>query len=354
MDMQSPEVADTCSQSRRSVIGQGWDATWDVLHSPSPGKGGVGGRRKREFIPDDMKDISYWDKRRKNNEAAKRSREKRRLNDLVLEGRVVGLLEENSSLRAELSALRFRFGLAQASPEPPPARPTSLTFAVTQQPRDSLNTRGEEYASARSPWRSLSPVYLFGDDRGSHDVAGTGNNEPNSPTTSNDSAYGSSASEGSPIGMASPPSSIANAAMAAQVSVLRQTSGRGRCCSPDGGKKMSLPHKLRFKMATTCDPPASRPRDTEMAITGPILPQMEIGGSRSVNLQCGRNQARNGVSGVNERSSRVNEKLNHSAVTINENETLRSELDTLSAEVAQLKWLFTEGRSTTTTCRALS
>ena len=35
-------------------------------------------RRKREFISDEKKDASYWEKRRKNNEAAKRSREKRR------------------------------------------------------------------------------------------------------------------------------------------------------------------------------------------------------------------------------------------------------------------------------------
>lgn len=70
-------------------------------------------RRKREFIPLDQKDEGYWDKRRKNNEAAKRSREKRRVNDLVLEGRVLALLEENARLRAELLALKFRFGLVK-------------------------------------------------------------------------------------------------------------------------------------------------------------------------------------------------------------------------------------------------
>lgn len=70
-------------------------------------------RRKREFIPVDQKDEGYWDKRRKNNEAAKRSREKRRVNDLVLEGRVLALLEENARLRAELLALKFRFGLVK-------------------------------------------------------------------------------------------------------------------------------------------------------------------------------------------------------------------------------------------------
>ncbi|XP_076609222.1 nuclear factor, interleukin 3 regulated, member 6 [Chaetodon auriga] len=70
-------------------------------------------RRKREFIPLDKKDEGYWDKRRKNNEAAKRSREKRRVNDMVLESRVLALLEENARLRAELLALKFRFGLVK-------------------------------------------------------------------------------------------------------------------------------------------------------------------------------------------------------------------------------------------------
>ncbi|XP_076001404.1 uncharacterized protein LOC142994561 [Genypterus blacodes] len=72
-----------------------------------------GVRRKREFTPDERKDEGYWDKRRKNNEAAKRSREKRRANDMVLERRILGLLEENAQLRAELLALKFRFGLVK-------------------------------------------------------------------------------------------------------------------------------------------------------------------------------------------------------------------------------------------------
>ncbi|KAL4658948.1 hypothetical protein GN956_G3365 [Arapaima gigas] len=67
---------------------------------------------KRQKTPEDQKkDASYWEKRRKNNEAAKRSREKRRVNDYVLETRLVALSEENMRLRAELLALRLRFGL---------------------------------------------------------------------------------------------------------------------------------------------------------------------------------------------------------------------------------------------------
>ncbi|EQB78341.1 hypothetical protein CB1_000765034 [Camelus ferus] len=68
-------------------------------------------RRQREFMPEEKKDTVYWEKRRKNNEAAKRSREKRRLNDAALEGRLATLLEENALLRAELRALKHRFGL---------------------------------------------------------------------------------------------------------------------------------------------------------------------------------------------------------------------------------------------------
>jgi hypothetical protein len=41
-------------------------------------------RKRRDFIPNDMKDNHYWERRRKNNLAAKRSREKRRFNDIVL------------------------------------------------------------------------------------------------------------------------------------------------------------------------------------------------------------------------------------------------------------------------------
>lgn len=72
-------------------------------------------RRKREFISDEKKDASYWEKRRKNNEAAKRSREKRRMNDMVLENRVMALNDENVRLKTELLQLKLRFGLISAA-----------------------------------------------------------------------------------------------------------------------------------------------------------------------------------------------------------------------------------------------
>ncbi|KAL6107751.1 uncharacterized protein ACO6RY_18457 [Pungitius sinensis] len=70
-----------------------------------------GSRRKREFIPEEKKDAQYWEKRHKNNEAAKRSREKRRLNDHVLESHLMALKEENGRLGAELMAIKLHFGL---------------------------------------------------------------------------------------------------------------------------------------------------------------------------------------------------------------------------------------------------
>ncbi|XP_044217911.1 uncharacterized protein LOC122989225 [Thunnus albacares] len=70
-----------------------------------------GPRRKREFIPEEKKDGLYWEKRRKNNEAAKRSREKRRMNDYMLETHLMTLKEENTRLTAELMAIKVHFGL---------------------------------------------------------------------------------------------------------------------------------------------------------------------------------------------------------------------------------------------------
>ncbi|XP_042876214.1 nuclear factor interleukin-3-regulated protein-like isoform X2 [Penaeus japonicus] len=68
-------------------------------------------RKQREFIPENKKDESYWDRRRRNNEAAKRSREKRRFNDMILEQRVVELSKENHILKAQLNAIKDKYGI---------------------------------------------------------------------------------------------------------------------------------------------------------------------------------------------------------------------------------------------------
>ncbi|KAM4889356.1 NFIL3 like protein [Thomomys bottae] len=75
-------------------------------------------RRQREFMAEEKKDTVYWEKRKKNNEAAKRSRERRRLNDQAMEGRVAALLQDNAALRAELRALKLHLGLLPPSRDP--------------------------------------------------------------------------------------------------------------------------------------------------------------------------------------------------------------------------------------------
>lgn len=68
-------------------------------------------RRKREMIPADKKDATYWDKRQRNNEAAKRSREKKRLQDLMLESQLLALSDENAQLRSQMLSLQYHSSL---------------------------------------------------------------------------------------------------------------------------------------------------------------------------------------------------------------------------------------------------
>jgi len=68
-------------------------------------------RKQREFTPDNRKDHHYWDRRRRNNEAARRSREKRRFNDIILEQRIVELYQENHCLKAQLAAIKDKLGI---------------------------------------------------------------------------------------------------------------------------------------------------------------------------------------------------------------------------------------------------
>lgn len=64
-------------------------------------------RRKREMVPPEKKDAAYMSKRLKNNEAAKRSREKRRLKDLLLGGQLLALSDENARLRDQVLRVQY-------------------------------------------------------------------------------------------------------------------------------------------------------------------------------------------------------------------------------------------------------
>ena len=62
--------------------------------------------KKRRPIPVEQKDNQYWEKRRKNNESAKRSRDIRRSKEEHISIRVIYLEQENLQLRTECALLR--------------------------------------------------------------------------------------------------------------------------------------------------------------------------------------------------------------------------------------------------------
>ncbi|GFO35415.1 thyrotroph embryonic factor [Plakobranchus ocellatus] len=79
--------------------------------SPSPSASnhtsGSGNSRKRpRSLPDEQKDAAYWERRRKNNDAAKRSRDARRAKEDEIALRAALLEQENIKLRVEVASLK--------------------------------------------------------------------------------------------------------------------------------------------------------------------------------------------------------------------------------------------------------
>lgn len=67
-------------------------------------------KARKVYTPEDLKDDRYWARRRKNNMAAKRSRDARRLKENQIAVRAAFLEKENSALRQEVSTLRQEMG----------------------------------------------------------------------------------------------------------------------------------------------------------------------------------------------------------------------------------------------------
>nr|XP_008108954.1 PREDICTED: thyrotroph embryonic factor isoform X2 [Anolis carolinensis] len=67
-------------------------------------------KAKKVFVPDDQKDEKYWTRRKKNNVAAKRSRDARRLKENQITVRAAFLEKENTALRTEVAELRKEMG----------------------------------------------------------------------------------------------------------------------------------------------------------------------------------------------------------------------------------------------------
>ena len=109
-------------------------------------------RKRRAFMPENRKDNSYWEKRKKNNEAARRSREKRRIHDMHLDSKVYEISQQNSLLKKELAALKKKYAL-----------PTNKQFVGTDEENeyDSDPTAGisssHHIIGHSAPMRMVSP-----------------------------------------------------------------------------------------------------------------------------------------------------------------------------------------------------
>lgn len=67
-------------------------------------------KARKILVPDGMKDEKYWTRRYKNNEAAKRSRDARRLKENQISVRAAYLERENAALRQEVVEIRKELG----------------------------------------------------------------------------------------------------------------------------------------------------------------------------------------------------------------------------------------------------
>ena len=71
------------------------------IYNPKP----VIEKPPKQFVPEQEKDQSYWDKRQRNNEAARRSREMRRLKEKETHDKLDRLKKENEALRVAITLL---------------------------------------------------------------------------------------------------------------------------------------------------------------------------------------------------------------------------------------------------------
>lgn len=96
---------------------------------------------RSQSVPNQQKNALYWEKRRKNNESAKRSREARRMKEEQIALRVVYLEQENLALKTELHMLKTEVGkvrhiLYSSVPETEAAYPNMSACHVTSQALD--------------------------------------------------------------------------------------------------------------------------------------------------------------------------------------------------------------------------
>ncbi|KAL3853164.1 hypothetical protein ACJMK2_016730 [Sinanodonta woodiana] len=114
----------TFLQSLDPSFSNGVDMAWVMTDAYAGNQ-----RRAKRPIPDNQKDEMYWEKRKKNNVAAKKSRENKRKLDLVIRDRLTVLEEENALLRRENCALKVRLGI-----------PANVNFLTDEERENCLTT----------------------------------------------------------------------------------------------------------------------------------------------------------------------------------------------------------------------
>ena len=123
-------------------------------------------RKEREFVPEYKKDDHYWLKRQKNNEAAKRSREKRRVNDMAVSDKLNQMAEEKNAVAQELEAIKRHFGLPIDKPFQPDSQEAQQATLIKQVPTTTahnaplyeLHTTSSEVYSQISPNTPAPPL----------------------------------------------------------------------------------------------------------------------------------------------------------------------------------------------------
>ena len=107
----SPTLSTTCTTPTSPTGGADPTSTTNAAAAPAPAGSGdtsstTPSRKRGRSLPDEQKDQAYWERRRKNNEAAKRSRDSRRAKEDEIAIRAAFLEQENLKLRVEVAALK--------------------------------------------------------------------------------------------------------------------------------------------------------------------------------------------------------------------------------------------------------
>lgn len=96
-----PSEASSPSSSKEDAHASGVSSTNGASNTS-----GSKSLKKGKSVPDEEKDESYWEKRKKNNESAKRSREARRSKEIQINYQVLLLERENLALKTEVDMIQ--------------------------------------------------------------------------------------------------------------------------------------------------------------------------------------------------------------------------------------------------------